>query len=158
VLAEVCLASGRREEAEAFWRKAIELNEQLGSTYPSFGWRNWADRIRGQRLAFLAQLGHAADLLSEAEAVAAKPDLTGDTWYNLACVFARAADQAGKAAAADGYRARAIALLGKAEAAGYFRSRIAVDGMRTDVDLKSLRGHKDFEEMLTRLGKGPGGN
>jgi tetratricopeptide (TPR) repeat protein len=158
VLAEVCLASGRREEAEAFWRKAIELNEQLGRTYPSFGWRNWADRIRGQRLAFLAQKGHAADLLSEAEAVAAKPDLTNDTWYNLACVYARAADQAGKAAAADGCRDRAIALLAKAEAAGYFRSRISVEGMRTDVDLKSLRGHKDFEEMLTRLSKAAGGN
>jgi serine/threonine-protein kinase len=157
LLAGLCLKSGRPEEANAFWQKAIELNDQIARDYPVFRWGPQADRVRAQRLAFLSQQGKAVALLSEAEALAAKPELSGDTWYNLACVYALAAVQTGDAAATDGHRRRAMALLAKAETAGYFRSPQAVEDMRKDEDLRSLRGRKDFEELLGRLGKGAGG-
>jgi eukaryotic-like serine/threonine-protein kinase len=157
-LAEVCLATGRADEADIFWKKAIELSEQMTVDYPTFTWipAN-ADRVRGRRLAILAQRGKAESLLSEVEALAAKPTLAGDVSYNLACVYAQAAAGVNDASAADKYASRAMVLLARSENAGYFRLPNAVAGMRKDEDLRALRKRKDFEDMLTRLHGAPAG-
>jgi tetratricopeptide (TPR) repeat protein len=150
-LAEVCLATGRAAEADSYWKKAIELSEQMTKDYPTFTWipAN-ADRVRGRRLATLAQQGKAETLFSEVESLASKPNLANDVSYNLACVYAQAAAGTNDASTADKYGSRAMALLLKSEKAGYFRLPNAVEGMRKDEDLRALRKRKDFTDMLTR--------
>jgi tetratricopeptide (TPR) repeat protein len=157
-LAEACLQSGRTGEADVYWRKAIELADEMTRDYPTFQWiAGGADRVRVRRLAMLAQKGKAAGLLSEAEAVAAKQDLSGDTCYNLACVYALAAAEATDPAEADRYGRRAVALLSRPESVKYLGIPAALAHARKDEDLRALQVRKDFQDLLDRSGAGAAG-
>jgi tetratricopeptide (TPR) repeat protein len=149
--AELALGRGRPEEAEEAWGKAVELLEQMAHDYPKFPWlAPLADRIRARRLALLAQQGDAAKLLSEAEALAAKPGLPGDVCYNLACVYAQASAGASQGAA-EGHARQAVALLVRTEQAGYFRIPGTVAHLKEDDDLRALRPRDDFRGLVARL-------
>jgi hypothetical protein len=80
--------------------------------------------------------------------------------YNLACVYSLAAaaaqkdvalPPAGRARLAEQYAARAVSLLTRAHAAGYFRDRDKAKNLATDHDLDALRSREDFRELLAGL-------
>jgi tetratricopeptide (TPR) repeat protein/tRNA A-37 threonylcarbamoyl transferase component Bud32 len=149
--AEVYLGLDRSGPAEEAWGKAIATFERMAADYPSFPWlAPLADRLRARRLALLAQKGEPAKLLSNAEALAGKQDLPGDVCYNLACVYAQAAAAASEAAA-EGHARHAVALLVRAEQAGYFRIPSTVAHLKEDEDLRALRPRDDFRSLVARL-------
>jgi hypothetical protein len=94
--------------------------------------------------------------------VAESKGLTGATLYALAGAYAlssAAAFKDGKVPAADRdklagqYAARAVQLLRQAQAAGHFRTRAHLAGLKKDADLDPLRSRADFKELLARLEK-----
>jgi hypothetical protein len=79
---------------------------------------------------------------------------------DLACVYALSSAAAGKDAALpqvgrdrlrEQYAARAVELLGKAQAAGFFKNQASVDQLKKDTDLDSVRSRTDFQKLLGDL-------
>jgi hypothetical protein len=88
--------------------------------------------------------------------------MTGANLCNAACVFALCSAAAGAdKALAPGKRdktverhaARAVALLAKAEAAGFFAGPANRDHLQKDSDLQALRAREDFQKWLAGLPK-----
>jgi hypothetical protein len=80
--------------------------------------------------------------------------------FDLACVCAlsaAAATREDKLTAGDRdrlaarYSARAVALLGDARKAGFFKDVISVAHMKKDADLEPLRAREDFRKLLAEL-------
>jgi hypothetical protein len=103
----------------------------------------------------LARAGEHSRAFSEANALAAAKDVTGDTLYNVACAcaLASAAVKDAKNPVADAprpaeeYAARAVELLRQAVAKGYKD----FDHLKKDDDLKSLREREDFKKLVKEL-------
>jgi hypothetical protein len=55
------------------------------------------------------------------------------------------------AALAERYAARAVELLRRAAAAGYYRDPARAERLRQDDDLAPLRGRKDYQELLAEV-------
>jgi tetratricopeptide (TPR) repeat protein len=151
VLGELSEKAGKREQAEEAWEKAVALSEVIVRDYPDFKWMAAAaDGFRIRRLISLARRGEAAKALPEAAELAGRQDLPGNVCYNLACFYALSSRKA------DGTQdeqrgADAIRLLGRAEAAGYFRNAQTVTHAKNDEDLKPLQGREDFRKLIGRL-------
>jgi serine/threonine-protein kinase len=153
VLAELYEEGGKGEQAEEVWDKAVAMSGQIVRDYPDFKWMAAAaDGFRVRKLIVLARRGESAKALPEAAELAARKDLPGDVYYNLACVYARLSKADGSP---DEERAaQAIRLLGRAEAAGHFRNPQTVTHAKNDEDLKPLQGREDFRKLIGRLEEG----
>jgi len=141
----------RHKEAVKDWERAITLDSGAQRSH-----------FVVLRAGSLARSGdHAA-----ASAVAAKleklPGETGENLYNSACIYALSSAAAGRdtklAAAvrkklASQYGARAVELLGKAGAAGYFKNPAQIVHMKKDTDLEPLRNRTDFKKFLAEIEK-----
>ena len=74
--------------------------------------------------------------------------------YNAACVYGVAATAVkADAALAEKYAGRAVALLIRAQAVGYFRNPVTVEHMLKDSDLTSVREREDYKKLLAELGQ-----
>jgi serine/threonine protein kinase len=153
VLAEVYEQTQQLALAEETWARTVAQAEAMVRDYPILPWLpSMADRFRMRRLLLSIQRGNVAAVLPEAEKLAARKNLSGDMYYNLACLFAIASSQVQADSQAVEARAlRAMALLGQAEQAGYFRNTFMVEHARKDDDLKALRARDDFQKLLARL-------
>jgi serine/threonine-protein kinase len=118
------------------------------------------DRLRLGRAAALARAGDHARATAEANALAQSKRLRGDTLYDLACVWSVASAAARRDTKlptpdrdqlAERYTSRAIALLTKTLAAGYFKLPAKVEHLKKDKDLDPLRARADFKKLLAEL-------
>jgi tetratricopeptide (TPR) repeat protein len=100
---------------------------------------------------------HYAEAVAEANAYMAYTPLPGGSLYLGALVFARAAATAGaderlsaseQAQRVEQYSGRAVSLLRRAVAAGFFRSARRMRRLKTDADLVPLQARPDFIELL----------
>jgi tetratricopeptide (TPR) repeat protein len=137
-------ALGQPVEALADWDKAAGLGQ--GATRSS--------RVgRAQTLACLARYPEAA---AEAEQLAPGA-VTGAEIMDVARLYALCARAAGKdthlateqrKAVADGYAGRAVALLARGRAAGFFGNPQARETLTTDPAFAPLHGRADFQKLF----------
>jgi hypothetical protein len=112
----------------------------------------------------LARLGDHAAAAAEAEATLALLEPSGLTSYNLAGAFALARHAALADAAlgraerdrlAESYGSKAIELLRKAFAAGYFEQQDHAANLRADPDLEAIRPLAGFKALETQVSSPP---
>jgi hypothetical protein len=152
--AEAFARLGRHAESLADWDRALETD-------------TWPDRneLLLQHAQALARVGDYAKATAEAQALAEGKDLPGGVLYTLAQVYARSAaavragrhggpalPQAEREKLTGQYAARAIALLRRAQEAGFFKLPANVARMKGDRDLDLLREHEAFKKL--RIGAG----
>jgi tetratricopeptide (TPR) repeat protein len=134
--AQALVRLGRHAESFQDWDRAIALDE--GPRRPA---------LRVGRAWALAYAGEDTKATREAAEVlrAGTPDVP--LLYDAAKVFTVAAAKAGDATVAEGYAARAIALLRDAVAKGYQN----VADLKQDPDLERLRARADFQKLVADL-------
>jgi tetratricopeptide (TPR) repeat protein len=147
--AEVLNRLGRHTEALSEWDRTLEL--EAGSQ---------RSPVRLRRAFTLAHLGEHAQATAEAAALAQGKDDSGNTSYNLACVYALAAAVARKdpgLSPAEGdrlgaqYADRAVELLARAHEAGLFQVQAKLDHLKKDADLDPIRQHPSYIQLLRRI-------
>src|SRR5262249_25010193 len=115
------------------------------------------DLWRFYRAYSLAQTGQHAPAMEEVDALAAGPSRTAQDTCNLARICslcssaARRDAQLAKAEQdqrAEQCAARAVELLKKAKAAGFFEAAAHIEAMRKDKDLDPLRERPDYQELF----------
>jgi serine/threonine-protein kinase len=130
--------------ALADWDRAIEIcvpSHRLG--------------LRLERTWTLAKLGKHERCIAEVEALLGEK-LDGLALYNLACACALAAGSVkAEAARADRYAGRAMTLLRRSQAEGFFKSDYGRGLLKTDTDLDALRRRPEFRELLRQITAGP---
>jgi serine/threonine-protein kinase len=146
--AEMYQDLGTWAEAVKDWDRVVEVDT---------GSQAWVNRA--MRAFALARAGDHARAAAEAEALEGRPEVTDDGRYNLACVWALAAGPARadsrlpadhRQPLAERYAARAVAVLGKLRAQGYFRDATHARDLAEDPDLQALRGRPDFRRLLEK--------
>jgi tetratricopeptide (TPR) repeat protein len=156
-LAPLYEQTGRRAQAEAVWQKAADSLEETARAFPKFApfAAAAAYNARVQKWLLAVRRGEHAAVMAEVGRLESRKDLAGPHAYNLACVAAVASAAARPdARLAEEYARRAMVLLGRAEAGGYFRQPGALKHARnTDTDLDPLRQRSDFRELMDRLEK-----
>jgi len=104
-----------------------------------------------------AKAGNHAKAAAEAEALAADPKAAPSILYEAACGLALASAAAKPAEATAGsdlaahYATRAVELLGRAAARGYFQEQARIDQLRKDSDLDPLRERPDYQQFAASL-------
>jgi tetratricopeptide (TPR) repeat protein len=130
----------RYAEAVQDWDRAIELDE--GPQRPAF---------RLLRAATLAHAGEHAQAIAEADDLTRADKTPGDMLYDAACVYGLSVPAAKDAQQQERYADKALALLRRAQAAGFFKSAAEVQHLQEDDDLAALRGRADFKQFVTEL-------
>jgi tetratricopeptide (TPR) repeat protein len=114
------------------------------------------------RAASLARLGDHKRAMAEVETLAANSQASPDVLCNLAGVCALSAEavrrdtglpSAQRDTLAERYGARAVALLAKAKAAGFFKNPANRQELKNDPDLQALRTRDDFKKLLAEVEK-----
>jgi tetratricopeptide (TPR) repeat protein len=135
----------RYSEAAEDWQRAAELNDGREQT-----------ALQRSRVDALARAGDHVRAAAEAGDLAAIEALPANTVYNLACVLSLcAAAVKDDTALADRYGARALELLARARALGFFNAAANVEHLATDADLNALRERDDFRKFVEGLPKSP---
>ncbi|HJT34227.1 MAG TPA: serine/threonine-protein kinase [Pirellulales bacterium] len=136
----------RHAEAADGWRRAAELDSGDARAY-----------FRLKFSEALARAGEHVRAANEAAALAAAKDPATDTIFRLASVFSlcvRAADD--DATAANQYGERAVELLTRLRAAGFFSQAANIDELRRNRAFDSVRDRDDFRQFDAQLGaRGP---
>jgi serine/threonine protein kinase len=123
----------------------------------------WPQRVT--RAEALAASGDHVRAAAEARALAANPALSDDGRHDLVVAFAVAVEAvreddklptAERDRLAEDYGVRAVALLRQLHGHDYFRAAARAKALRTDDDLKSLRGREDFQRLLAEIQGGGG--
>jgi serine/threonine-protein kinase len=145
------LRLGRASDADADWDRVLKIAPVA--------------QRPGLRLQRADSRARACDYLratAEADELAAAGEVAAEMLYALACIHALDADAAGKDGSrplaerekrAEQYARAAVALLGRAAAAGYFRDPERVQHLDKDDDLAGLWRRDDyraFRKTLTR--------
>jgi eukaryotic-like serine/threonine-protein kinase len=140
--AEALLEMKRSQEAIKDWDRAISFADDAA-----------AGPLRMERASALVRSGDAAKGLAEVDAIVAVAEVSPEVLYDAACVYAVAANTKIAPLKAESHAARALALLRRAQAAGYFRYLQRIAWAHKDPDLNALRSRADFKEWLRKLGK-----
>jgi serine/threonine protein kinase/tetratricopeptide (TPR) repeat protein len=140
---------GRHAASAAALRRAADL--ETGQSRAA---------LRARCALALARAKEPARAAAEAEEVARGERLPGNVLYDLACALSLAS----AAARADGklppaerernaeqYAARAVQLLGRARAAGLFKTAAKVDHLKKDANVDPLRDRAEFKKLLAEL-------
>jgi serine/threonine-protein kinase len=137
---------GRPAEALADWGQVEELGG--GERRP----------VRLGLAETLARLGRHAEAVNKAAALD-REKLSAEQRVDLARVYAACSRAAGAGAQvpepqrerlAEGYAARAVALLAQAQMGGLFQTPEAQEELRQDPDFAPLRARQDFQQLLRR--------
>jgi eukaryotic-like serine/threonine-protein kinase len=140
---------GRREEANRDWRRAIELSEGK----PLINMRLYRPNP-------LARLGEHLQAAKEMETLLAEGhtqalNIHTFSWVYAICSAAAANDARLPAAEreklADQYGRRAVELLRRAQAAGYYRDAGRLAQMKQNKDLDTIRNRDDFKRLMAEL-------
>jgi tetratricopeptide (TPR) repeat protein len=152
-LADLRLQFKQPARAAAALQRAVTLAE--GS---SFTWLTpEVERMRIRCLVIQARQGEVETTLAAAGPLAEKKSLTGENAYDLACVYALAATN--QRTRKDALLERALALLTRADAAGYFGAKDRIEQARKNGDLEPLHARHEFKKLMdkaeTRLKNSP---
>jgi tetratricopeptide (TPR) repeat protein len=151
--AMILMEMGRYEEALSDWDRVLEQYD--GSM---------KDEFRISRAIALVKRGDHARAMTEAKALAEKVGVGGDVLCNAACVYSLSipvalADtrltKAERDRLVEDYGARAVQLLVRARAAGYFQIPAHLKNLEEDPDLAPLRFRADFQKLVGELGIKP---
>ncbi len=144
---------GRYAEAVKEWDHCIEMMVPKLRNFP-----------RSERAAELAHTEEYAGVVAEADAIAGDAEVLPEALFNAACALSLAARSAQadtrlsldkRAHLAADYAARAVALLRRLQAAGFFKGPGYADLLRIDKDFDALRTHKDFQALQREVGGSP---
>jgi serine/threonine-protein kinase len=147
--AEAYTRLARHAEAAQDLQRALRADDGSGR-----------DELILLRASSLARSGDHGQATAEAKALAERPAASGVLLYNAACVYslsAAAAHRDDKLPSADAgqqaerYAACALALLAKAEAAGFFKDRAMLEELKKDSDLVPISAREDFKKWLAAL-------
>jgi eukaryotic-like serine/threonine-protein kinase len=148
------------------YRRRVEALTQLGRSEDALGdldrLLELADGVKSDpwrllRAVTLARMGQYGPAMTVVEELAANQSMPADTLYNLACVCSlcstavRLDAQLAKAEQerrAEQCAARAVELLKRAKAAGFFEAAARMEEMRKDKDLDALRERRDYQELF----------
>jgi tetratricopeptide (TPR) repeat protein len=142
--AQTLVVLRRYRESASDWDEALRLN----AISPDAG------SIRLPRADTLARAGDHLRAAAEADELAGARSLSGEALYNLACVQALNAASRPlpvREKEADGYATKAVALLQRAAAVGYFRDAANVAHLHKDDDLAILRARDDYRAFIASL-------
>jgi tetratricopeptide (TPR) repeat protein len=134
--AEALMKLERFAEAVRDWDQAFALEEE---SIRSSG--------RFLRALCLART-RPARAVAEADALIKEEPLPPGSLYQAAQIYAVSFAQVKDTAAKKEYGARAVALLNRARATGYFRDKAWLEYLKTDPDLDHLRQREDFRKLL----------
>jgi tetratricopeptide (TPR) repeat protein len=161
-LAGLWLMTNQNAKAEETYQQSLKLLEELLRDTPQL--RPFlVPALQVQRINLLvlrARSGQPRQITAEATQLAAAAPPTGALAYSLACVYALAAAIVAdttvgteeKSQLVDQYVTQAIDWLGKSRS-GYLNNRKAVQHMKQDTDLDSLRSRPEFKRFLAELEK-----
>lgn len=138
----------QRAEAEGDLKQAREFDKGQGYR-----------EVRLCQAQLLAATGNHAQATAEAAEFANDEKLFPRDWYDLACVYSLAAAAAKDDAAiptegsqlAERHAGRAVELLRKAQATGYFAAPALAQQLKRDTDLKALQAREDFQNLAADL-------
>jgi tetratricopeptide (TPR) repeat protein len=138
--AQALSALKRFAEALADWDGAVELARP-------------ADRPRVQlgRARARVRAGQAADAVADAEALTRDPATPSLMLCDAADVCSQASVVAMEATQREAYAGHALALLRRAQAAGFFKDRAKVEHLKKDRALDVLRSREDFKKFVAEL-------
>jgi len=129
----------RYAEAVKAWDRALDFASSRASA-----------ELRMGRASAMFRAGDGAKALAEVDAIVAPAKVSPEVLYDAACLYALAAKDR---TTADRFAIRALALLRRAQAAGYFRYPQRIAWVKKDPDLAVLRSRKDFQEWESGLEK-----
>jgi tetratricopeptide (TPR) repeat protein len=130
---------GRHAEALADWEQVLALSPM-------------AERpeVRLERARSLARAGYATEAVAEAEALTKSPGTAGPVLCGAAGVYSLAT--AGQdEEVAERYARRALALLRRARAAGYFNDRRRAEELKRDANLAWMWAREAFRSLVAAL-------
>jgi serine/threonine protein kinase/tetratricopeptide (TPR) repeat protein len=131
----------RHAEAQSDWQRALELSRSADKPWIQL------DRDQGW-----VRAGRVAEAVADADMLTKDPATPGSTLYEAAGVYALAAAAvANDATQRTAYANRALALLRRARAAGYFKGPGRVEHLKQDTDLAVLRPRQDFQQLVVEL-------
>jgi serine/threonine protein kinase len=135
----------RHQYAEALpdFDHAIELAEGTERDY-----------FRVHRAITLLRTGQTAEAVDAADSLTQGKNLTGEVLYNAACFYALAsAARTHNRQQTESHAAKAITLLRRAQAAGYFQDAGRVGDLKQDTDFDTLRSRGDYQRLIQELEK-----
>jgi serine/threonine-protein kinase len=157
-LADCYELTNRPADAGVVRQKAVAFGDKAVRDNPSLIWLPArVDALQINHLLALVRRREYGPVIDDAERLTGKKNLGAVNEYNLGCVFALAitavrADEKLSASERDrlagDYETRAMEMLRRSQADGFFRSPGQVKNFRTDVDLDALRPRKDFQEFI----------
>jgi hypothetical protein len=92
-----------------------------------------------------------AEAAADVAALTQGPATPGAVLCDSACVCARAAASAPEGERQEAYAGQALALLRRAQAAGFFKDRAKIERLKKDSDLAPLRQREDFRKLVAEL-------
>jgi hypothetical protein len=138
--AKALCSLNRAREALADWERAVELSppaeQALARLARAHGW---------------VQAGKVAEAAADIAALTQGPATPGAVLCDGACVYARAAASAPEGEQREAYAGQALALLRRAQAAGFFKDRAKTERLKKDSDLAPLRQREDFRKLVAEL-------
>ena len=139
--AEALMRLSRNAEALKDWDRALALDD--GSNRPMY---------RLQRALTMAHTGDSVRAVAEAEELTQGDQVSGGCFYDAACICAlSSAGVIDDAKRKQSYATRAVAMLRRAQATGYFKDSQSVQHLKQDDDLAVLRARDDFQNLLKEL-------
>jgi tetratricopeptide (TPR) repeat protein len=130
----------RHTEALADWDRAVELSPPADRP-----------RVRLGRARSLALAGNAAEAVADTDALTKDPRTPGGLLYDAACVHALAAAAAEDCEQQAAWAGKALALLRRAQGAGYFKDRRRIEQLKNDADFNGLRPREDFRSFVAAV-------
>jgi tetratricopeptide (TPR) repeat protein len=132
----------RYAEAVPDLGRAIELTDQESKR----------DYIRVRRADALVRTGQTAQAVAEADSLTQGNNVPGDTLYTAAWIYALAsAALKDNNQQAENYAVKAIALLRRAQAAGFFQEPARVADFKKNTDFDALRSRADYQRLIHEL-------
>jgi tetratricopeptide (TPR) repeat protein len=152
---------GRPQAVLAWTDKGIKTLQRVIAVEPRHSQARWVlNDLRIGRAVALAQTGDHARAAKAADEMAREEGLTPIDVYNVACVYSRCSEAAGKdaklaparrTALGEHYAGRAVETLRQAVARG-FKNVLAIE---TETDFVPLRKRADFKKLLQELATAP---
>jgi serine/threonine protein kinase len=138
--AKVLGALQRSAEALVEWDQAVELVPPADRA-----------RVRLERARAWVQAGKTAEAVAEAAALTKDPGTPSVRCCEAACVYSLASAAVQETRQREAHAGQALALLRRAQAAGFFKDPAKIARLNQDTDLAPLRPREDFQKFAAEL-------
>jgi serine/threonine protein kinase/Tfp pilus assembly protein PilF len=133
-------ASQRSADALVDWDRALKLMPPADRP-----------RVRSERARAWVRVGKAAEAVAEAAALTEDPRTPSFLCCEAADVYSLASAAVEETSRREAYAGQALALLRRAQAAGFFKDPAKVAHLKQDADLAPLRPREDFQTFVAAL-------